>query len=265
MDSLTILALKKAESGGGGGGDITVESLSVSQNGTYTATTGKAYSPVTVAVPQTTVSSLSVTENGTYTATAGTAYSPISVAVPQTTVTSLSVTENGTYTATEGTAYSPVTVNVPTGGGSNWTLIGSAEFNVNTTSTSESAVGTISLTNYTPDKNVIVWVYIRDKAGKRNDYFFGSDTIFINYRLANGNKGTVSTKSVSSLYIYNNTYNMNTATAYGVYGYSLNNEDNKHEIVIKSKYNSSSTRTIDGTFKCDVYMLTVPTGMAMFD
>lgn len=36
--------------GGGGGGDITVEALSVTQNGTYTAPTGKAYSPVTVNV-----------------------------------------------------------------------------------------------------------------------------------------------------------------------------------------------------------------------
>ena len=35
-----------------GGGDITVEPLSVTQNGTYTADTGKAYSPVSVDVPQ---------------------------------------------------------------------------------------------------------------------------------------------------------------------------------------------------------------------
>lgn len=34
---------------------ITVESLSVAQNGTYTAPTGKAYSPVTVAVPTVTI------------------------------------------------------------------------------------------------------------------------------------------------------------------------------------------------------------------
>jgi len=33
-----------------GGGTITVESLSVTQNGTYTAPTGKAYSPVEVNV-----------------------------------------------------------------------------------------------------------------------------------------------------------------------------------------------------------------------
>lgn len=42
--------LKKAAEGGGGG-DITVEPLSVTENGTYTAPTGKAYSPVSVSVP----------------------------------------------------------------------------------------------------------------------------------------------------------------------------------------------------------------------
>ena len=39
--------------GGGGGGDITVESLSVTENGTTTAPSGKAYSPVVVNVPNT--------------------------------------------------------------------------------------------------------------------------------------------------------------------------------------------------------------------
>lgn len=36
----------------GGGSSVTVEPLSVTQNGTYTAPSGKAYSPVTVAVPE---------------------------------------------------------------------------------------------------------------------------------------------------------------------------------------------------------------------
>ena len=40
----------KKQGTGSGGGSITVESLSVTQNGTYTAPTGKAYSPVTVNV-----------------------------------------------------------------------------------------------------------------------------------------------------------------------------------------------------------------------
>lgn len=59
-----------------------VEALSVTQNGTYNAPSGKAYDPVTVNVPQTTVESLQITENGTYTAPAGKAYSPITVNVP---------------------------------------------------------------------------------------------------------------------------------------------------------------------------------------
>lgn len=37
--------------GTGGGGGITVEALSVTENGVYTAPSGKAYSPVTVNIP----------------------------------------------------------------------------------------------------------------------------------------------------------------------------------------------------------------------
>lgn len=63
-------------------GLITTESLSVTENGTYTAASGHAYTPVTVNVPLTTIESLSVTENGTYTASSGHAYSPVTVNVP---------------------------------------------------------------------------------------------------------------------------------------------------------------------------------------
>lgn len=52
MDSIRAIALGKAAggSGGGGGQSITVEALNVTENGTYTAPGGKAYSPVTVNV-----------------------------------------------------------------------------------------------------------------------------------------------------------------------------------------------------------------------
>lgn len=63
-------------------GGVTVESFSINQNGTYVAPAGKAYSPVTVAVPETTIESLSVTDNGTYTAISGKAFSPVVVNVP---------------------------------------------------------------------------------------------------------------------------------------------------------------------------------------
>lgn len=64
----------------GGGGGVTVEALSVTSNGTYTAPTGTAYSPVSVAVAPT-LNPLSVTSNGTYTPTAGTGYGTVTVSV----------------------------------------------------------------------------------------------------------------------------------------------------------------------------------------
>lgn len=52
------------------GNQIIVDSLSVTQNGTYTATTGHAYSPVTVNVSGITpTGTLSITQNGTYNVT----------------------------------------------------------------------------------------------------------------------------------------------------------------------------------------------------
>lgn len=52
MDMLSFM-LGKAAGGSGGGGDVTVEQLNVSSNNTYTAPSGKAYSPVVVNVPNT--------------------------------------------------------------------------------------------------------------------------------------------------------------------------------------------------------------------
>lgn len=57
----------ESDSGGGeGGGDITVEALSVTENGTYTAESGKAYSPVIVNVPSDYSSATITITNGAY-------------------------------------------------------------------------------------------------------------------------------------------------------------------------------------------------------
>ena len=62
-----------------GGGDVRVVQLTATENGTYRAPAGSAYSPVVVATSAPTISSLTATENGTYTAPEGTAYSPVYV------------------------------------------------------------------------------------------------------------------------------------------------------------------------------------------
>lgn len=113
-----LLMVAKAVGGGGGGGPtVTVEPLSVSENGTYQAPAGKAYSPVAVDVPQVEVEELTASENGDYTPETGKAFGPVHVAVPQIEVEPLSVTENGTFNAPEGTAYDEVVVNVHSSGG----------------------------------------------------------------------------------------------------------------------------------------------------
>lgn len=53
---------------GGGGSSITVEPLTVTENGTQTAPSGKAYSPVTVNVPQPSgTKNITISHNGTTT------------------------------------------------------------------------------------------------------------------------------------------------------------------------------------------------------
>lgn len=81
------------------GSDVDVEPLNVTQNGTYTAPSGKAYSPVTALVPNTYGSGDEgkVVQNGALVAQ-----------------TSRTLTQNGTYDTTTNDS---VTVNVSGGGG----------------------------------------------------------------------------------------------------------------------------------------------------
>lgn len=96
-----------AESGGGGGSSVAVESLSVTENGTTTAPTGKAYSPVVVNVPN----SYSAGDEGKVVSNGA--------LVAQT--AHAEVTENGTI---DTTLNNSVVVNVPTGGGASNVVFG---------------------------------------------------------------------------------------------------------------------------------------------
>ncbi len=69
-----------AGGGASGGGGPEVESLSVTENGTYSEE-GKAYSPVTVNVPIPTLETKSITANGNYDAPSGKAYNRVEVNV----------------------------------------------------------------------------------------------------------------------------------------------------------------------------------------
>lgn len=137
--------------GGGGGGGGTIESLTVTQNGIYTASGGvDGYSPVTVEVPDPPAPVLvekTITQNGVYDPEDDNAdgYSMIDVEVPVVDVIELNANMNRTYTAPAGKAYSPVVVSVSPNVGSK-----SIDTNGTYTASSENLDGYSSVTVAVP-------------------------------------------------------------------------------------------------------------------
>lgn len=150
-------------------------------------------------------------------------------------------------------------------GQSSWELLASQEFTVSTTTTSNVSVGTISLdlSKY-DDPETMVWIHVRDKAGKRAGYVYGSDTIFFSYALADGNPNSLSIRPIMLYYVNSSGNYSGVASAYGVFAYRLYYTSSSHYVEIYSRY-SASYGTIDGTFKCDVYALKPSSGMKLFE
>lgn len=153
--------------------------------------------------------------------------------------------------------------NLPSG--SSYTLIASKEVTVNTTSTSATSCTTLALgsSNYRSDK--IIYVKIRDKAGKRAGYFYGSDTFFFNYQKANGvtNDLTSAARAIHR-YSTNNvwsTYIPSTTNGYGVYGYSIKSNGTLN---IFQRYNSNSSLTINGTYVIEAFVLNTDDGTSPY-
>lgn len=153
-------------------------------------------------------------------------------------------------------------VGTASGGGSNWTLIKSETLTgVSTTSTSNATAGTITLNSSAFTKDDIIWVHVRDTAGKRAGYFYGSDAIFVNANKANGSTSTFTAPGVTTIrYSTSSQYAAYTG-AYGVWGYSITSGGT---LTIRKRYNSNYSLTVNGNYKVDVYKLTPPSGMVLF-
>jgi len=236
------LILAKKLSGGGGGGDVTVESLSVTSNGTYTAPTGKAYSPVVANVPNT----YSAGDEGKVVSSGA--------LVAQSSAT---YDTNNTY---DTTLINSVTVNV-SGGGSGFELIASDEFEVSTTSTAAISVGTVTIPSGKITDKKIVYVIIRDKAAPRANHFYGSDSICYSYMSLSSGLNT--SPAVRLRIVCNATGSISiigesSTTKNGVYVDTID----PTSVVIKAKYNSSNSLTIDGTFEVNVYTADFPNNSA---
>lgn len=152
-------------------------------------------------------------------------------------------------------------------GGSSYKLLASQEYTVNTTQTSNQQVGYITLPvdeAWTTAK--IIYIRVRDKAGKRLGYFYGSDAFFINTNAANG--GTAAFTSGGRIaHRYSTSgqwgvYSTGQTTGYGVFGYSINSAG---RVYIYRRYNSNYSLTINGTYVVEVYALDFPDGVSPFD
>lgn len=242
FDILAFLMGKQA-GGGGGGGDITVESKSISANGTYTAPTGKAYSPVTVSVPNSYAAGDEgkVVSNGALVAQS-----------------SDSVTQNGTV---DTTLINSLLVNVSGSSGYGYTKLAEADFTVNTSSTTETDVGTINCGADAWTKNKILYVRVRDKAGARDNYFWGSDSSLIN--------AVAGTSSVSSTAFLRTIMKKTSGTSYNTASSSAGVYPTKIAdsglLTIRAKYSSSNSGTVDGTYHVEVYTLDWPDGVSPFN
>jgi len=140
-------------------------------------------------------------------------------------------------------------------------LLGSGTLTVNTTSTSAASAGTIDCGSAAWDKTKIIYVRIRDKAGPRAGYFYGSDAFFTNYQQANSSTST-NTYAARSGYFYNSSNAWATASSsYGVYGYSISSAG---VVTVRRRYNSSYG-TINGNFLVQVYAIGFPDGYSPFD
>lgn len=178
------------------------------------------------------------------------------------------VTANGTYLAEDDDAdgYSSVTVNVPSSATSSWTKVAETSYQVSTTNTSGTAVATWA-TGHSEIWTSSKWVYvrIRDTAGKREGYYYGGDQFFYNTVPINGTSSTYVTSAVSLYTRYStsgfSTVASSSASSYGVFADRLYANG---DLRIRTRYSSSNTLTINGTYKIEVYLLDPPTGAPIF-
>ena len=142
-------------------------------------------------------------------------------------------------------------------------LISSSEFTDSCDSTTAAAATTIALGSSAYTANGVLFVRIRDKAGKRNGYYYGTDSFLYNFKAATGATTTVtySSAAVGSLTM---TYRVTDAgvltpyctyTGYGLYPYSLSNAG---ALVLRHRYSESYSLTIDGTYVIEVYLVKGP-------
>lgn len=145
-------------------------------------------------------------------------------------------------------------------GGSSYVNLGETDLTVSTTNTSAVSAGSfyvdVPADLWTSSK--IIFVSIRDKAGKRAGYFYGADAWFVNAHPINASGSTAYSTPARYRYTYSSAgvwTASNSVTAYGLYAYDINTSG---RVRIYSRYSASDSLTINGTYHVEVYALSWP-------
>lgn len=142
-----------------------------------------------------------------------------------------------------------------------WKKLGAKTLIVNTTSTTAATAGSFSTDSSTFTKSKIIYVRVRDKAGPRAGYFYGSDAFFINFQDANGSTSNATLAGRCGVFYNTSNKWASASSSYGVYGYAISSAGT---ITIRQRYNSSYG-TINGSFLCEAYSIEFPDGKSPFD
>ena len=157
--------------------------------------------------------------------------------------------------------------NIGGSGGSSWKHLAHSEYEVSTTSTSFVSVGNIDVDYEIYNAAQFIYIRVRDKAGARDGYYAGGDT-FVSNILATSYSGGSSRNAPTYISKQSTGWNVNTAlstSSYGIVPYSVNRMTSNfaidyYRIRMQARYNSTSSKTIDGTYEVDVFALTPPSG-----
>ena len=155
-----------------------------------------------------------------------------------------------------------------------YTLLATKEIAYSTTATTAESAGSLSVASGAWTSGSMIYVRVRDKAGKRAGYWYGSDAFFQNIYPANGvttsklsNRAvfTYALKSPDETFAFN-VVGGNGNASYGVYAQSITLGDRTSgqcTIELYGRY-SSSYGTISGTYVVEVYALNWPGGISPF-
>lgn len=148
------------------------------------------------------------------------------------------------------------------GGASSWTKVAEKTIQASTTSTTSTKIDTWETGHtelWTSDK--IVWVKIRDTAGRQASCFYGTDCLLFNGVFAGGLSG--SNLSFTPIVVFKDQRGT-LEQGSGSYGVFANTLDSSGNIAINARYHSSNSRTINSTYKIEVYLLDPAGGISPF-